>query len=320
MSDGAWLPDPTGRNDYRWKDGEVWSEHVSNSGTVGTDAMTAPPAPAPAPAPVSAPAPASADALADGPPPPSMSATAQPAPAPTPAPTPNPSRAGTGSAGGISGGVMGDGYDEEEFDRVGLQNSKLLKIRLGQPVMIKRGSMVAYQGQMTFEAVSEGGGIGSLIKRAVSDNALMARAEGQGDLFVADDGDEVHLIQLDGGSLMVNGPSLLAFENTLQFETVRFSGAGLMTGGGLFGMKLTGTGWVAVTCHGTPVRLDTTTPTFVDAQAAVAWSGNVPMSVNIQKLSIKSMRSGEIAQMAFQPGGFVLVQASEGPSVPTHAH
>ena len=215
---------------------------------------------------------------------------------------------------------MGDGYDEEDVGRVGLQNSKLLKIRLGEPCYIKRGSMVAYQGQMTFEAVSEGGGLGNMLKRAVSDNALMSRVQGQGDLFVADDGDEVHLLELSGGSLLVNGPNLLAFEQSVAFETVRFKGAGLASGGGLFGMKLTGHGWVAVTCHGPPVRLDTDGQTYVDAQSAVAWSGEVAMTVNVQKLSFSSMRSGDLVQLQFGPGGFVLVQASEGPTVPTHSH
>lgn len=304
MPEAAWHPDPTGRHEQRYWDGTRWTEHVADGGSTSTDPLDATPRP-------QATQDSTEPTLSSGH---ALGATVD-------APRPAVTRGAAPAAGrGVGGGLMGDGYDEEDVERVGLQNSKMLKIRLGGPVMIKRGSMVAYQGQMSFEAVSEGGGVGSLLKRAVSDNALMARAEGHGDLFLADNADQVHLLQLDGGSLMVNGPNLLAFEHGIAFETVRFKGAGLVTGGGLFGMKLTGSGWVAVTCHGTPVRLDTDGQTFVDSQAAVAWSAETQMTLNVQKLGFRSMRSGELVQLQFGPGGFVLVQASEGPTVPPHSH
>lgn len=287
MSDARWAPDPTGRHAQRYWDGQQWTEHVADAaGGQSVDPLEGPPQDAP-----------------------------------TAAGTTGPAPSGASAGGGVSGGLMGDGYDEEEFDRVGLQNPRILKVELGPPVMIKRGSMIAHQGRMEFTARSEGGGLGNMLKRAVSDNALMAEATGTGDLFLADDAREIHLLELAGGGVMVNGPNLLAFEPSLSWETVRFKGASLMSGGGLFGMRLQGSGWVAVTCHGTPVRLDTgTAETFVDAQAAVAWSAATPMTVNVQKLSFGSVRSGELAQLQFGGPGFVLVQGSEGPTVPEHSH
>lgn len=224
-------------------------------------------------------------------------------------------------ADGIGGGLLDDPqYAERSGERVVLQNPRLLKVTLGRDVMIKRGSMIAYQGDMTFNYESEGGGLGGLIKRAVStDNAKMARVSGSGDLFLADNADEVHMLRLAGGGLVVNGPNLLAFEDGMTFQTRSLGNAGMIAGG-VFVTDVSGHGWVAVTCHGTPVRLDTDAPTFVDAQSAVAWSAELQVDLNVQKLSIKGMRSGEMAQLAFRGRGFVLVQASEGPTVPSHSH
>jgi hypothetical protein len=38
-SPAAWLPDPTGKHDHRWWDGERWTEHVADAGTAATDPL-----------------------------------------------------------------------------------------------------------------------------------------------------------------------------------------------------------------------------------------------------------------------------------------
>ncbi|MCY3577307.1 MAG: RDD family protein [bacterium] len=48
MSDPAWLPDPTGRHQYRWWDGDQWTHHVADDGVsksdaaIGLDELSAP--------------------------------------------------------------------------------------------------------------------------------------------------------------------------------------------------------------------------------------------------------------------------------------
>jgi hypothetical protein len=37
----SWHPDPTGRHEHRFWDGEAWSEHVSDAGQIATDPLTA---------------------------------------------------------------------------------------------------------------------------------------------------------------------------------------------------------------------------------------------------------------------------------------
>ncbi|WP_422742924.1 DUF2510 domain-containing protein [Mycobacterium sp. WMMD1722] len=36
---GAWHPDPSGRHEMRWWDGNRWTEHVSDAGAVGVDPL-----------------------------------------------------------------------------------------------------------------------------------------------------------------------------------------------------------------------------------------------------------------------------------------
>jgi uncharacterized protein (AIM24 family) len=206
----------------------------------------------------------------------------------------------------------------EQFTR---QNTKLLKIELAAGgVHAKRGSMVAYQGDVKFENKGSGG-LGKMLKKAATgEGASMMHANGTGELFVADDSKDVHIMYLENDTMSVNGANVLAFNESIDWDIKRLSGgaAGAMAGG-LYNMQLSGTGFVAVTSDGPPVMLDVASaPTFADAQAVVMWSGGVQMQLKTDTGGLKSMvrgGSGETFQMAFGGQGFVLVQPSEGPRV-----
>ena len=217
--------------------------------------------------------------------------------------------------------LFGENVESTSADYFTLQNSKMLRVALGGDVMARQGAMVAYQGRIDFDYQGTGG-IGRFIKKALTGEGLpLMRCRGQGDLFLAHDADDVHLIYLDGDGLTVNGANILAFDPSISWDIRRVEGAGMMSGG-LFNTVLTGTGWVAITAHGTPVVLETNEPTFADAQAAVAWSTALRTRVHTSvKLGAMFGRtSGESIQMAFAGHGFVIVQASEGPTVPPHSH
>lgn len=206
----------------------------------------------------------------------------------------------------------------EQFTR---QNSKLLKIELSAGgVHAKRGSMVAYQGDVTFENQGSGG-LGKMLKKAATgEGADMMHANGSGELFIADDSKDVHIMYLENDTMSVNGANILAFNESISWDIKRLGGgaAGALAGG-LFNMELSGTGFVAVTTDGPPVMLDVASaPTFGDAQAVVMWSGGVSMELKTDTTGgLKSLvrgGTGETFQMAFGGQGFVLVQPSEGPT------
>jgi uncharacterized protein (AIM24 family) len=201
-------------------------------------------------------------------------------------------------------------------DAFALQNSKLLKVRLDQvTIQAKLGSMVAYQGDVTFEHAGSGG-LGRMLKKAMTNEGTqLMKVTGTGEVFLADQAQDIHLIYLENDFITVNGPNLLAFDSGIDWDIKRVEGASGMMGGGLYNMALQGTGWVSILSDGPPVLLNVAAaPTFADAQAAITWSSGVTTGVktDFKMKNLVGRGSGETIQMSFAGQGWVLVQPSEG--------
>lgn len=290
---GSWQPDPEGRYDYRWWDGQSWTDHVSHQGQAGTAPMGGAPAPQ-----------SQSQQQA-----PSPQASAQGAAADQPV--------GDGFAG-ISGDLVDGRFSEKEAKPIANQNAKLLRVRLGEPFMARQGSMVAYQGNVDF--AFEGGGAGKFLKKALTGEGLpLMRCQGQGDVFLAEQAHDVHMLNLSNSGLSISGKNVLAFSTSLDWNIERVKGGSIATGG-LFNTTLRGTGWVALTTDGPPVVLDASeAPTFADTNAVVAWSANLQtqLKTSFKAGALIGRGSGEALQVAFSGHGFVIVQPSEGIQIPT---
>ena len=206
--------------------------------------------------------------------------------------------------------------ETQTTDAFSLQNSKLLKVHLDQvTIQSKLGSMVAYQGDVTFEHAGSGG-VGRMLKKAVSgEGTQLMKITGTGEVFLADTAQDIHLIYLENDQVTCNGANVLAFDAGIDWDIKRVEGASAVMGGGLFNMALQGTGWVAIISDGPPVLLNVAqAPTFADAQAAITWSSGVSTSIktDFKAKNLIGRGSGESVQMAFQGQGWVLVQPSEG--------
>jgi uncharacterized protein (AIM24 family) len=207
--------------------------------------------------------------------------------------------------------------ETQSTDAFSLQNAKLLKVRLDQvTIQAKLGSMVAYQGDVSFEHAGAGG-LARFAKKAITgEGQNLMKINGTGEVFLADDAQDIHLIHLEDDRITVNGPNLLAFDAGIDWDIERLKGgAGGAMAGGLFNTSLKGTGWVAVLSDGPPVLLDVASAaTFADAQAAVTWSSGVSVSLktDFKMKNLIGRGSGEALQLAFQGQGWVLVQPSEG--------
>jgi uncharacterized protein (AIM24 family) len=204
----------------------------------------------------------------------------------------------------------------ESREAFSLQNSKLLKVELNQvTIQAKAGSMVAYQGSVSFEHAGSGG-LGRMLKKAVTgEGTRLMKISGTGEVFLAEQAQDIHLIYLENDFITVNGPNLLAFDSGIDWDIKRVEGASSMMGGGLFNMALQGTGWVAILSDGPPVLLNVASaPTFADAQAAITWSSGVTTGIktDINLKTLTGRGSGETIQMSFAGQGWVLVQPSEG--------
>ena len=85
--------------------------------------------------------------------------------------------------------------------------------------------------------------------------------------------------------------------------------------GGLFNVKLEGTGMVAISTHYEPLALMVTPdqPVITDPNATIAWSGNLTpeFRTDVSLKTFLGRGSGESIQMEFRGNGFVVVQPYE---------
>jgi uncharacterized protein (AIM24 family) len=212
--------------------------------------------------------------------------------------------------------TLGEFQETKSTEAFALQNSKLLKVSLNQiTIQAKAGSMVAYQGDVSFEHAGSGG-MSRMLKKAVSgEGTTLMKMTGSGEVFLADQAQDIHLIYLEGEKITVNGGHLLAFDAGIDWDIERMQGASGMMGGGLYNTSLQGTGWVAILSDGPPVLLNVASaPTFADAQAAITWSSGVSTGIktDFKMKNLVGRGSGESVQMSFTGQGWVLVQPSEG--------
>lgn len=205
-----------------------------------------------------------------------------------------------------------------ENDFFELEKPALLEINLkNQKIMAKAGSMVSYIGKIDFKR--EGmlsKGLGGLIKKAISgEGTSLMYAAGTGKLYLADEGKKVKIIKLRNEAIFVNGNDVLAMEESIRNDIKMLKSVAGMMSGGLFQVKLSGSGYIAITTHGEPILLKVSPdqPVYTDPNATVAWSESLTPNIktNLTFGSFIGRGSGESFQLEFVGKGWVLVQPYE---------
>jgi uncharacterized protein (AIM24 family) len=198
-----------------------------------------------------------------------------------------------------------------------LESARMLEVNLSGTVWTKMGSMIAYDGGIKFirEGILEHG-ISKLLKKTLSGEGIsLTKAEGNGHLYLADSGKKVTIIDLQNESIFVNGNDLLAFQDGVKWDIKMMRKITGMMAGGLFNIKLEGTGLIAITTHYDPLTLKVSPdkPVITDPNATVAWSGNLTpeFKTDISLKTFFGRGSGESIQMSFNGDGFVVVQPFE---------
>ncbi|HHJ98754.1 MAG TPA: AIM24 family protein [Actinobacteria bacterium] len=196
-----------------------------------------------------------------------------------------------------------------------LESKKMLEIHLdNSTVFTKMGAMIGYYGRLGFECAGAGSAGKFLKTMATGEKAATTKVTGSGILYSADQGKEITILHLDNESIFVNGSDCLAYSDSLAWDIVLTGGASMMAGG-LFSLKLSGTGYVAITTHGRPLVLGVAPnyPLFTDPNATVAWSEGMQTSVktDVNLKTFIGRASGETLQMRFDGQGFVVVQPYE---------
>jgi len=198
-----------------------------------------------------------------------------------------------------------------------LETERILEINLENQIWTKMGSMISYRGNIKFER--EGileHGLGKMFKKAFTgEGASIMKATGQGKLYVADQGKKISILNLANESICINGNDLLAFESRLNWDIKLMRKMAGLLAGGLFNVKVEGTGMVAFTTHYEPLTLlvEPGDAVYTDPNATVAWSGHLNPEF-VTDVSLKTFfgrGSGESVQMKFEGSGFVVVQPFE---------
>ena len=160
-----------------------------------------------------------------------------------------------------------------------LESERMLEVNLDGMVWTKMGSMIAYTGSIKFtrEGILEHG-LGKMLKKTLTGEGVqLTKAEGCGYLYLADSGKKVSILNLQNESIFVNGNDLLALQEGIDWDIKMMRKVTGMMAGGLFNVRLEGTGMIAITTHYDPLtlRVAPDAPVITDPNATVAWSGGL---------------------------------------------
>lgn len=205
----------------------------------------------------------------------------------------------------------------ELLDTFDLENDNILKIDLEGTIWTKFGAMISYTGDVHFKR--EGTivqGLSKIFKKGNPKGEFpLIKAYGMGEVLLADQGKKVSILRLENDVVYVNGNNMLAFDAGIDWDIRFIKKIAGMAGGGLYTIKLTGTGFLAISTYPNPLALRVTKgrPVITDPKATVAWSGNLQpeIEVDVTLGNLVGQSNGESVQMKFEGEGYVVIQPFE---------
>lgn len=196
---------------------------------------------------------------------------------------------------------------------------RVLRVDLqGDAVRAASGSMVAFTGRVEFKGTGAGGGDGfrAALKRKVAGEGIsLMECTGTGTAYLAQDGQDVVVVDLAGDELTVESEHVLAVTSGLRLD-VRFAGLhGASAGQGLATTVVQGSGQVALLSEGPlfGLRAAPGAPVVVDPDAYVASQGRMTMNLvsGVTWRSAVGGGGGEPFSLRFEGDGLVLLQPAE---------
>lgn len=178
-------------------------------------------------------------------------------------------------------------------------------------VIIQKGKMIAYYGNLKFEALTQSA-FGSFVKSHFNSPLYAGDfviVTGQGHLILGDRGFDLNSYTIEDGNLTVRAANLLGYAGNLQLKQSIIPGF----------VALVGTGVMIAASHGAVHFIEP--PCRVDPQALLGWA-DCPSPCHhydyqyVQGLmgaigSAMGRSSGEEHQLDFVGSGTVLMQSSE---------
>jgi uncharacterized protein (AIM24 family) len=198
-----------------------------------------------------------------------------------------------------------------------LENPYLLSARVGNRLWIKKGTMAAFKGgvRLRREGLFDRG-FGLWLKRVtIGEGIKLTKAEGTGEIFLADQGKQITLIELEDESIVINGNNLLMLEDTLAYRIKRLKKISTLVAGGIYSLTLSGVGFFAITTYQQPlcIAVSPTEPVVTDPNCTVGWSSGLEPKISTDQSwnSLLSRSHGDLLRMTFEGEGFVLLQPYE---------
>ncbi|BDH59813.1 AIM24 family protein [Tsukamurella sp. PLM1] len=181
------------------------------------------------------------------------------------------------------------------------------------------GSMIAFEGQVSFKSAGFGGGDGlvaGMKRRATGESLSLMECTGTGVVYLAQDAATVTVVDLNGETMQVESQQLLALTPTLS-TNITFAGVrGGMSGQGLFTTTVSGHGQVALLSNGGPLihlEVSPQNPLVVDPDAFVSARGQLSQSfvTDVSWRSVIGQDAGEAFSLRWDGNGVVSIQPAE---------
>ena len=204
-----------------------------------------------------------------------------------------------------------------------LESPRVLVVDLdgskGSAVRAATGSMVAYEGDVSFKnaGLGGGGGLRAALKQRVTGESLnLMEVTGRGTVHFAVGAGYVLVLDLAGDVLKAESEGLLALSDSLRTD-VTFTGLqGASSGQGLFTTTVSGHGQVALISLGGPpiaLRVSPGTPLVVDPDSYIGSVGRLQQSfvTDVSWRNLIGESSGEAFSLRFEGDGVVYIQPEE---------
>ena len=192
-------------------------------------------------------------------------------------------------------------------------NPYAFSIALNGQWFITKGAMIAYYGNVRFEAVTAFSSVDAMVAARFSSPVYVhdwVVAEGQGKVVVADRGYDVNSYDLDGGNLTIKATNLLGFDARLDLKQSIVPGF----------VTLIGTGTFLASSNGPVIFVEP--PFRADPEALLGWADCPSPAVHFDHQWMAASlvgalqgafgrASGEEKQFDFTGAGTILLQSSE---------
>ncbi len=183
---------------------------------------------------------------------------------------------------------------------------------VSEQMFIRKGKMIAFYGNLSFEAM--GSGVVDMLARHAFNAPKYIHnfvvAQGQGQLILGDNGNDIACYDLDAANMTIRAKNLLGFTKNVICQESTLPGY----------LTLLGTGKIIASSNGPVHFLEL--PCRVDEQAVLGWADCPSPSYRYDYEHVKGFvstvgaitgytLSGEEKQVDFTGAGTVLVQSSE---------